>query len=127
MQAYWTLVRRELGCFFVSWTGYIIIAGVVFLLGFSFSSLLNSLNNAPRHRADVSSTMPANLSFVMEPSQAQALKFSIQCASHRPPQARFPNTRSTFVAPILPEPMLRISPRPASRVSRRPKGIEPSR
>ncbi len=44
MQAYWTLVRRELGCFFVSWTGYIIIAGVVFLLGFSFSSMLNSLN-----------------------------------------------------------------------------------
>jgi len=44
MQAYWTLVRRELGCFFVSWTGYIIIAGVVFLLGFSFSSLLSSLN-----------------------------------------------------------------------------------
>src|SRR5262245_6970522 len=47
MQAYWTLVRRELGAVFASWTGYIIIAGVVFLLGFSFSSLLNSLNSQP--------------------------------------------------------------------------------
>jgi len=44
MRAYWTLVRRELGSFFVSWTGYIIIAAVVFLLGFSFASLLNGLN-----------------------------------------------------------------------------------
>src|SRR5206468_9363451 len=47
MQAYWTLVRRELGSFFVSWTGYIIIAGVVFLLGFSFASLLKILNAQP--------------------------------------------------------------------------------
>jgi ABC-2 type transport system permease protein len=47
MQAYWTLVRRELGSFFVSWTGYIIIAGVVFLLGFSFSSMLDRLNGQP--------------------------------------------------------------------------------
>jgi ABC-2 type transport system permease protein len=47
MQKYWTLVRRELGAVFASWTGYIIIAGVVFLLGFSFSSLLNSLNSQP--------------------------------------------------------------------------------
>ena len=35
--------------------------------------------------------------------------------------------RSTLVAPMLPEPMLRMSPRPASLVSSRPKGIEPSR
>ena len=28
MQAYLTLVRRELGSFFKSWTGYIIITGV---------------------------------------------------------------------------------------------------
>jgi ABC-2 type transport system permease protein len=47
MQAYWTLVRRELGSFFVSWTGYIIIAGVVFLMGFSFSSMLRGLNAQP--------------------------------------------------------------------------------
>jgi hypothetical protein len=35
--------------------------------------------------------------------------------------------RSTLVAPILPEPMLRMSPSPASLVMTRPKGIEPSR
>ena len=34
--------------------------------------------------------------------------------------------RSTLVAPILPEPILRRSPAPASRVSRSPNGIEPS-
>jgi len=44
MQAYFALVWRELGAFFKSWTGYIIIAGVVFLLGFSFTSLLLVLN-----------------------------------------------------------------------------------
>jgi ABC-2 type transport system permease protein len=44
MHAFRTLVRRELGSFFASWTGYIIIAAVVFLLGFSFSSLLHGLN-----------------------------------------------------------------------------------
>lgn len=44
MQAYFTLVRRELGAFFVSWTGYTILASVTFLLGFSFASLLNGLN-----------------------------------------------------------------------------------
>ena len=35
--------------------------------------------------------------------------------------------RSTLVAPILPDPMLRTSPLPASRVSNSPNGIEPSR
>jgi ABC-2 type transport system permease protein len=45
MRAYWTLVRRELGAFFKSWIGYIIIAGVVFLLGFSFASMLRGLNS----------------------------------------------------------------------------------
>ena len=44
MRAFWTLVRRELGSFFVSWTGYIIIAGVMFLLGLSFTSMLKALN-----------------------------------------------------------------------------------
>jgi len=44
MQAYLTLVWRELGSFFKSWTGYIIIAGVMFLLGFSFCSMLRGLN-----------------------------------------------------------------------------------
>jgi len=45
MRAYCTLVRRELGSFFVSWTGYVIIAAVVFVLGLSFTLLLKSLNS----------------------------------------------------------------------------------
>ena len=47
MRAYLTLVRRELGSFFTLWTGYTIIAAVVFLLGLSFSSLLDVLNAEP--------------------------------------------------------------------------------
>ena len=35
--------------------------------------------------------------------------------------------RSTLVAPILPEPIARMSCVPASRVKMRPNGIEPSR
>ena len=40
MQAYWTLVWRELGSFFKSWIGYITVAGATFLIGFSFWSML---------------------------------------------------------------------------------------
>ena len=40
MQAYLTLTRRELAGFFVSLTGYIIIAGTVFMMGMSFMDLL---------------------------------------------------------------------------------------
>ena len=47
MQAYLSLVWRELGAFFKSWTGYIIIGGVVFLVGFGFSSMLRALNAQP--------------------------------------------------------------------------------
>ena len=47
MRAFFTLVRRELSFLFYSWTGYTIIAGVVFLLGFSFSSMLRGLNTQP--------------------------------------------------------------------------------
>jgi gliding motility-associated transport system permease protein len=43
MQAYLTLTRRELGSFFYSWIGYIVIAGAVFLTGFSFVVLLGQL------------------------------------------------------------------------------------
>ena len=43
MQAWWTLVRRELGSAFLSWTGYVVIAAVVFLLGLSFVSLVTQL------------------------------------------------------------------------------------
>ncbi len=46
MQAYLTLVRRELGGFFVSLTGYVIIASVLLLLGFSFTNMLASLNGS---------------------------------------------------------------------------------
>src|SRR5207244_12035524 len=47
MRAYLTLVRRELGGFFVSLTGYVIIASVLLLLGFSFAGLLFSRDNDP--------------------------------------------------------------------------------
>src|SRR5580692_9086779 len=40
MQPYLTLTRRELGSFFVSFAGYVIIAGAVFLMGFSFVALI---------------------------------------------------------------------------------------
>jgi len=47
MQAYWTLTRRELGSYFLSLTGYLIIAGAMFLLGFSFVVLLVKLRQDP--------------------------------------------------------------------------------
>ena len=43
MQAYWTLMRRELAGFFLSITGYVLLAGTTFLVGFSFWSLLRNL------------------------------------------------------------------------------------
>jgi ABC-2 type transport system permease protein len=43
MQVYWTLTRRELGTFFYSWIGYIVIAGAVFLMGLDFYTLLAKL------------------------------------------------------------------------------------
>ena len=50
MQAYWTLVRRELGGHFVSWTGYVVMAVVLFLLGLCFLNLLEALNGLPNDR-----------------------------------------------------------------------------
>ncbi len=47
MQAYWTLTRRELGGYFLSLTGYIIIAAALFLLGLSFVVLLTNLQQQP--------------------------------------------------------------------------------
>jgi ABC-2 type transport system permease protein len=47
MQAYRTLVRRELGGHFISWTGYVVIAAVLFLLGLCFVNLLQALNTEP--------------------------------------------------------------------------------
>jgi ABC-2 type transport system permease protein len=47
MQIFVTLVRRELGGYFASWTGYVIIAAVLFLLGLSFNEIFVSLNREP--------------------------------------------------------------------------------
>lgn len=47
MQAFLTLTRRELSGYFLSWTGYVIIAVVLFLLGLSFWSLLVALGTEP--------------------------------------------------------------------------------
>jgi ABC-2 type transport system permease protein len=47
MQAFLTLVRRELGAHFLSLTGYVIIATVLVLLGFSFMDILTKLNGTP--------------------------------------------------------------------------------
>jgi ABC-2 type transport system permease protein len=47
MQAWWTLVRRELGGIFGSWTGYTVISVVLFLLGLCFVNLLQVLNAEP--------------------------------------------------------------------------------
>jgi ABC-2 type transport system permease protein len=44
MRAYRTLVRRELSSHFYSWTGYVVMSAVLFLLGFSFSSMLEALS-----------------------------------------------------------------------------------
>jgi ABC-2 type transport system permease protein len=47
MQAYVTLIRRELGSFFYSWIGYVVIAGSMFLMGLSFVALLDKLQGEP--------------------------------------------------------------------------------
>jgi len=47
MRIFLALLRRELASFFLSWTGYVIIAAVLFLLGFSFVSMLGVLNSEP--------------------------------------------------------------------------------
>ncbi len=44
---YLTLTRRELASYFVSWTGYAIIAGAAFLMGLSFVILLDKLRQQP--------------------------------------------------------------------------------
>lgn len=44
MQAFLTLARRELAGFFVSMTGYVIIAAVAFQIGLSFVIMLSNLN-----------------------------------------------------------------------------------
>src|SRR6266567_3575410 len=48
MQAYWTLTRRELGAYFLSLTGYLIIAAASLLLGGSLMFYLFTLQQVPR-------------------------------------------------------------------------------
>ena len=47
MQQYLSLVRREIGSFFISWNGYVVIAGVVFLFGLCFVNLIEALVRNP--------------------------------------------------------------------------------
>ncbi|MFT6621461.1 MAG: hypothetical protein ACJASX_004381, partial [Limisphaerales bacterium] len=47
MRPYLTLVRRELGGFYVSLTGYLIISAIQFLLGLCFIILLQALDGKP--------------------------------------------------------------------------------
>lgn len=47
MRPYLTLTRRELGGYFLSMTGYVIIASAVFLMGFSFLNLIEQLRENP--------------------------------------------------------------------------------
>ena len=60
MRAYVTLTRRELASYFLSMTGYIIIAGAVFLMGLSFVVLLVKLQREP-------TPMPVTELFYMTP------------------------------------------------------------
>jgi len=43
MQVFWTLTRRELAAYFLSLTGYLIIAAATFIMGFILVYLLAKL------------------------------------------------------------------------------------
>jgi ABC-2 type transport system permease protein len=47
MRIFWTLMRRELAAFFVSVTGYVVIAAVTLLIGSSFVMLIRNLGSDP--------------------------------------------------------------------------------
>ncbi len=47
MQAYWTMTRRELAGFFISMTGYVLIAAAMFLMGLSFVVMMVKLQQEP--------------------------------------------------------------------------------
>lgn len=47
MRTYWTLTRRELAGYFLSITGYVIIASVAFLIGLVFKVLIKGLGTDP--------------------------------------------------------------------------------
>ncbi|MBI1842534.1 MAG: ABC transporter permease [Verrucomicrobia bacterium] len=50
MQAYWTLVKREIGGHFLSWSGYVVVAATVFLIGLNLVILIESFGNEATHR-----------------------------------------------------------------------------
>lgn len=47
MQAFLTLVRREIGGYFTSFTGYTVLAVVLLLIGLSFYQIVTTLNGSP--------------------------------------------------------------------------------
>ena len=47
MQAFYTLVRREIGGYFTSFTGYTVLAVALLLIGLSFYSIVHLLNGTP--------------------------------------------------------------------------------
>jgi ABC-2 type transport system permease protein len=47
MRVFWTLFRRELGAYFASLTGYVIIAAATFLMGESFVNLIVAVQQLP--------------------------------------------------------------------------------
>jgi len=47
MQAFLTLVRREIGGYFTSFTGYTVLAVVLLLIGLSFYQIVETLNGTP--------------------------------------------------------------------------------
>jgi ABC-2 type transport system permease protein len=47
MRIFWALLRKELGTFFLSLTGYVIIAAVTLLTGLSFTVLIHNLGTTP--------------------------------------------------------------------------------
>lgn len=49
MAVFFILVRRELGTYFSTTTGYLVIAAVLLLLGISFVDLLDKLGDGPTH------------------------------------------------------------------------------
>jgi len=49
MRAFFTLVRRELSGYFSSFTGYLVIAAVLLLLGLSFAEMISKLSAYPTY------------------------------------------------------------------------------
>jgi ABC-2 type transport system permease protein len=47
MRIFWTLLRRELGTYFLALTGYVIIAAVALIIGSTFVMLIRNLGTAP--------------------------------------------------------------------------------